>query len=248
MEMRRRKDPARSKSSLMLERLPSILLSLFAAFFVAIASFVISAGYAEHRAAEIDAAATSLAENATPSIMHLAAARAELRHTQALLSDLVNDAALGRPRDRRELDEARDNLSRSLDAYLGMPVYPRRAQAVADRRAGARQARSGHRSGPLAGGERPSGRGQQARGRRAAGGLQLDERGGDGQHRAQRTAGRSSGDRDRSQPRSLSSDRARAQHGERDVRAAGLRGGRRADPAPCEAALAAGRAPGAPSG
>ncbi|WP_437715880.1 ATP-binding protein [Sorangium sp. So ce448] len=108
----------------MLERLPSILLSLFAAFFVAIASFVISAGYAEHRAAEIDAAAMSLAENATPSIMHLAAARAELRHTQALLSDLVNDAALGRPRDRHELDEARDSLSRSIDVYLGMPVYP----------------------------------------------------------------------------------------------------------------------------
>ncbi|WP_434045756.1 MULTISPECIES: ATP-binding protein [Sorangium] len=124
MEMRRRKDPARSKSSLMLERLPSILLSLFAAFFVAIASFVISAGYAEHRAAEIDAAARSLAENATPSIIHLATARAELRHNQALLSDLVNNAALGRPFDRHELDEARDNLSRSLDAYLGIPVYP----------------------------------------------------------------------------------------------------------------------------
>ncbi|MDC0682405.1 sensor histidine kinase [Sorangium atrum] len=108
----------------MLDRLPSILLPLFAAFFVAIASFVISAGYAEHRATEIDEAAMSLAENATPSIMALAAARAELRHTQALLSDLVNDAALGRPRDRRELDEARDNLSRSIDVYLGMPVYP----------------------------------------------------------------------------------------------------------------------------
>ncbi|WP_437484466.1 ATP-binding protein [Sorangium sp. So ce1014] len=108
----------------MLERLPSILLSLFVAFFVAIASFVISAGYAEHRAAEIDAAAMSLAENATPSIMLLATARAELRHTQALLSDLIKDVALGRPLDRHELDEARDNLSRSLDAYLGMPVYP----------------------------------------------------------------------------------------------------------------------------
>ncbi|WP_437279993.1 ATP-binding protein [Sorangium sp. So ce375] len=108
----------------MLERLPSILLSLFAAFFVAIGSFVISAAYAEHRAAEIDAAAMSLAENATPSIMHLAAARAELRHTQALLSDLANNAVMGRPLDRHELDEARDNLSRSLDAYLGMPVYP----------------------------------------------------------------------------------------------------------------------------
>ncbi|WP_437821911.1 sensor histidine kinase [Sorangium sp. So ce1078] len=108
----------------MIERLPSILLSLFAAFFAAIASFVISAAYAERRAAESDAAATSLAENAAPSIMHLAAARAELRHTQALLSDLVNKAVLGRPLDRHELDQARDNLSRSLDAYLGMPVYP----------------------------------------------------------------------------------------------------------------------------
>ncbi|WP_437298008.1 sensor histidine kinase [Sorangium sp. So ce426] len=124
MAMRRRKDPARSKSTLMPERLPSILLSLFAAFFAAIASFVISAAYAEHREAEIDAAAKSLAENATSSIMHLAAARAELRHTQALLGDLVNNAALGRPFARHELDEARDTLSRSLDAYLDMPVYP----------------------------------------------------------------------------------------------------------------------------
>ncbi|WP_437996947.1 ATP-binding protein [Sorangium sp. So ce185] len=124
MEVRWPQAPAKSKSSLMIERLPSILLSLFAAFFAAIASFVISAAYAEHRAAEIDAAAMSLAENATPSIMHLAAARAELRHTQALLSDLVNSAVLGRPLDRRELDQARDNLSRSLDAYLVIPVYP----------------------------------------------------------------------------------------------------------------------------
>ncbi|WP_437304524.1 sensor histidine kinase [Sorangium sp. So ce388] len=108
----------------MIERLPSILLSLFAAFFAAIVSFVISAAYAEHRAAEIDAAAMSLAENATPSIMHLAAARAELRHSEALLSELVNNAVLGRPVDRREIDQARGNLSRSLDAYLGMPVYP----------------------------------------------------------------------------------------------------------------------------
>ncbi|WP_437591146.1 sensor histidine kinase [Sorangium sp. So ce1000] len=108
----------------MLERLPAILLPLFAAFFVAIASFVISAAYAEHRAAEIDAAAVSLAENATPSVVHLAAARAELRHTQTLVGELVNNAVLGRSVDRRELDEARDNLSRSLDAYLGLPVYP----------------------------------------------------------------------------------------------------------------------------
>ncbi|WP_437925411.1 ATP-binding protein [Sorangium sp. So ce291] len=124
MKTRRLKAPAKSKSSPMIERLPSILLSLFAAFFAAIASFVISAAYAEHRAAEIDAAAMSLAENATPSIMHLAAARAELRHTEALLSDLVNNAVLGRPVDRHEIDQARGNLSRSLDAYLGMPVYP----------------------------------------------------------------------------------------------------------------------------
>ncbi|XXX74611.1 ATP-binding protein [Sorangium sp. So ce134] len=124
MDMRRLNAPEKSKSSLMIERLPSILLSLFAAFFAAIASFVISAAYAEHRAAEIDAAAMSLAENAAPSIMYLAAARAELRHTQALVSDIVNNAVLGRPLDHQELDQARDNLSRSLDAYLGLPVYP----------------------------------------------------------------------------------------------------------------------------
>ncbi|WP_437731853.1 sensor histidine kinase [Sorangium sp. So ce1335] len=124
MQIRRPQAPAKPKSSLMIERLPSILLSLFAAFFAAIASFVISAAYAEHRAAEIDAAATSLAENAAPSVMYLAAARAELRHTQALLSDLVNNAVLSRPLDRHELDRARDNLSRNLDAYLVLPVYP----------------------------------------------------------------------------------------------------------------------------
>lgn len=105
---------------------------MFAAFFAAIASFVISAAYAEHRAAAIDAVTTSLAENAMPSIINLAAARAELRHTQALLVDLVNASVVGRPLDRQELDLSRAAVSRHLDAYLRTPVYPGETQQWRD--------------------------------------------------------------------------------------------------------------------
>jgi signal transduction histidine kinase len=116
--MRRPKRPAA------LDRQPFTLRSMFAAFFAAIVSFLASAAYAEHRASAIDAAATSIAENATPSIEHLAATRAEIRRLQALLGDYVNDAALGRPVDRRDIDQALDVLSHHADAYLTLPVYP----------------------------------------------------------------------------------------------------------------------------
>jgi signal transduction histidine kinase len=100
------------------------MLSLFAAFFMVVLSFLASAAYAEHRAATIDDAATSIAENAMPSIERLASARAELRRIQALLGDYINNAVLGHPTDRREIDQARGNLLQDIDAYLGLPVYP----------------------------------------------------------------------------------------------------------------------------
>lgn len=118
MAMPRRKNQMKSDS-------PAVpTLSIFAVFFAVIVSFLVSGAYAEHRAATIDAAAMSIAENATPSIMHLAAARAELRRIQALLGDYVKNAVLGRPVDRREIDLVRAELSQEIDAYLRLPVYP----------------------------------------------------------------------------------------------------------------------------
>jgi light-regulated signal transduction histidine kinase (bacteriophytochrome) len=97
----------------------TITRTMLAALTAVVASFVLAIVYGEHRAATIDAMATSIVENAAPSIEHLAAARAELRQLQALTADYVNDAVLGRPVDRRRIDEVRAELSRQIDAYLG---------------------------------------------------------------------------------------------------------------------------------
>jgi signal transduction histidine kinase len=56
--------------------------------------------------------------------MYLSAARAEVRRDQALLGDYVNDAVLGRPVGRREVDQVLEQLSRYIDAYLVLTPYP----------------------------------------------------------------------------------------------------------------------------
>jgi signal transduction histidine kinase len=97
---------------------------ILVAIFAVVASFLASTVLTESRAAGIDAAAVSIAENAGPSIEHLAAARADLRRLQALLADYVNRAVLGRPGDLRNLTAARANVTRDIEAYLVLPVYP----------------------------------------------------------------------------------------------------------------------------
>src|SRR6185437_5858995 len=80
------------------------------ALLAVVASFVASTVFAERRATGIDAAAVSIAENAAPSVEHLAAGRADLRRLQALLGDYVNDAVLGRVGDLDGVTQARSDL------------------------------------------------------------------------------------------------------------------------------------------
>jgi signal transduction histidine kinase len=93
------------------------------AFVAVVVSFLASNAYTEVQAAKIDAAAMSIAENAAPSVKHLAATRAEIRGLQALVGDYVNDAVLGHPGDPGRIAEARAELSRDIEAYLMLPVY-----------------------------------------------------------------------------------------------------------------------------
>ena len=61
------------------------------------AAFLGGSGYAEYRAGRTHALTTEIADNESPSIMHLAAARAELRDLQRLLNTHVLQASTGQP-------------------------------------------------------------------------------------------------------------------------------------------------------
>jgi signal transduction histidine kinase len=96
---------------------------LYFAFLLAIGSFAASSVYTQFRMAEVDQAAYDIAENAAPSIEHLAAARAQLQIIALELSDYVDQAEAGsRPSDAR-IRAAKATLDQQIADYLSLPVF-----------------------------------------------------------------------------------------------------------------------------
>jgi signal transduction histidine kinase len=97
---------------------------------VVVASFVGATVYAEFRASRTHALTAEIAANESPSIMHLAAARAELRDMQRLVTTHVLLGATGRASatqasSRAALARVRERLRANLDAYFALPTLPR---------------------------------------------------------------------------------------------------------------------------
>jgi signal transduction histidine kinase len=91
---------------------------------VVVGAFLGGSGYAEYRAGRTHALTTEIANNESPSIMHLAAARAELRDLQRLLTTHVLQASTGRTTSVQALKDVRDRLREHLQAYFALPALP----------------------------------------------------------------------------------------------------------------------------
>jgi len=91
---------------------------------IVVGSFVGGSTYAEYRADRIHGLTTEIAINESPSIAHLAAARAELRELHRLLSTHVLVASTGGKTVAEPLKEVRDRLRADLEAYFALPYLP----------------------------------------------------------------------------------------------------------------------------
>jgi signal transduction histidine kinase len=91
---------------------------------IVVAAFVCSTGLAEYRASRSHALTTEIATDTSPSIMHLAAARAELRDLQRLLSTQLLLASSGQPTSGEALRQVRERLRLNLQAYFALPTIP----------------------------------------------------------------------------------------------------------------------------
>lgn len=96
---------------------------------VVMASFLSATMYAEHRADRTHALTAEIASNDSPSIMHLAAARAELRDLQRLLTTHVLLASTGRlassgADSAAAVAAVRDRLRSDLESYFALPTSP----------------------------------------------------------------------------------------------------------------------------
>src|SRR6266496_3008557 len=85
---------------------------------VVVAAFLGGSSYAEWRANRTHDLTAEIATNESPSILYLAAARAELRDLQRLLNTHVLLASTGRPAPTRPLKDVRDRLRENLQHYF----------------------------------------------------------------------------------------------------------------------------------
>ena len=97
---------------------------IIATLAIVVAAFLGSTGFAEYRAIRSHALTAEIATDTSPSIMHLAAARAELRDLQRLLNTHVLLASTGRPTSGVPLTEVRERLRSNLQAYFSLPTLP----------------------------------------------------------------------------------------------------------------------------
>jgi len=114
------------------ERGGSATWAVMAGFLVVVVAFLAATAYSESRTLVIDASALSIANNAAPSIEHLAAGRARLRQL-ALAEDEYADTFLAGGRMSPEaLSAARAQLEGDIHAYLSLPRYPGEREAWVD--------------------------------------------------------------------------------------------------------------------
>src|SRR5436190_4561480 len=97
---------------------------IIATLAVVVAAFLGGSSYAEWRAKRTHDLTAEIASNESPSILYLAAARAELRDLQRLLNTHVLLASTGRPSPTQPLKEVRDRLRQNLQAYFQLPALP----------------------------------------------------------------------------------------------------------------------------
>ena len=91
---------------------------------VVVAAFLGGSSYAEWRAARTHDLTSEIATNESPSILYLAAARAELRDLQRLLNTHVLLTSTGRPSSTQPLKDVRDRLRQNLQSYFALPALP----------------------------------------------------------------------------------------------------------------------------
>jgi signal transduction histidine kinase len=91
---------------------------------VVVVAFLGGSSYAEWRANRTHDLTAEIASNESPSILYLAAARAELRDLQRLLNTHVLLASTGRPAPTQPLKAVRDRLRSNLQAYFALPALP----------------------------------------------------------------------------------------------------------------------------
>jgi signal transduction histidine kinase len=91
---------------------------------VVVAAFLGGSSYAEWRANRTHDLTAEIATNESPSILYLAAARAELRDLQRLLNTHVLLASTGRPAPTQPLKDTRDRLRENLQHYFAIPALP----------------------------------------------------------------------------------------------------------------------------
>jgi len=89
---------------------------------VVVAAFLGGSGYAEYRARRTHDLTAEIANNESPSISYLAAARAELRDLQRLLNTHVLQASTGQPAPTQPLADVRDRLRQNLQQYFALPA------------------------------------------------------------------------------------------------------------------------------
>ena len=89
---------------------------------VVVAAFLGGSSYAEWRANRTHDLTAEIATNESPSILYLAAARAELRDLQRLLNTHVLLASTGRPAPTQPLKDMRDRLRENLQHYFALPA------------------------------------------------------------------------------------------------------------------------------
>lgn len=98
---------------------------LIGAFIAVVACFTCSTLYSQKQERDIGALSESLSADAMPSIEHLAAARTELRHVQALARSYV---ASGDDGSLDQMTTAQRAIDVDIDDYLRLRVYPGEAE------------------------------------------------------------------------------------------------------------------------
>lgn len=93
-------------------------------FGLVILSFVTTTGYIGHRARAIDEAAVAISDNAAPSILHLSAARSEVRNLQLIVERDLDQAVAGIFPSPTELQESRARIHQDVRRYQQLPAFP----------------------------------------------------------------------------------------------------------------------------
>lgn len=117
-----------------MRRLLNPSFSMPIAFVVVTLTFLLATGVSQFWAFSIEGPARDIATNAAPSIRHLAAALAQLRHIQALLSGACLDPSAPTLRARLvEVEQRKQDLDDQIHAYLNLPsTFPGEAAVWLD--------------------------------------------------------------------------------------------------------------------